>query len=101
GERERELDERVVVEAAEVAARERGAVGARLRPRGVPAVEAADVIGQQAAAVHEHDLERREAVERAAEDQAAGGQRGLEGEADEVVEIVAPEARAGREQERG
>jgi len=38
--------------------------------------------------VHEHDLERREAVERAAEDEAAGGQRRLEGKADEVVEMI-------------
>src|SRR5947209_20240821 len=65
-ERLRPLDERVVVEAPEVAAGKSSAVRARLGPGPMGAVEAADVIGQEPAAVHEHHRERRKPVERAA-----------------------------------
>ena len=84
-ERRRELHERVVVEAAQVRARQRRAVGPRLRAHRVAAVEAADVIRQEAAAVHEHDVEVREAVERPSEDEATRRQGRLERIADEVV----------------
>jgi hypothetical protein len=66
----------------------------------VSAVEAADVIRQKPAAVHEHDGEGGETVERAAQDQAGGRQGRLERIADQVVQVVAPEPLDRLEQER-
>ena len=94
------LDERVVEKAAEIAAGQSGVVHARLRPRLVRAVEAADVIGQEAAAVNQHDREPGEPVERAAEDQARGRQGRLERIADQVMQVVAPESLDGLEEKR-
>ena len=99
-ERGGELHERVVVEAAQIGARQRCAVAPRLGPRRVAAVEAADVIRQEATTVDQHDVERGKSVERAAQDQAAGGQGRLERIADEVVQVVTAEALDGFEEER-
>src|SRR5439155_927720 len=90
-ERLRPLDERVVMEAPEVAAGKSSAVRARLGPGPMGAVEAADVIGQEPAAVHEHHRKRRKPVERAAENEAGRRQGRLERIADQVVQVVAAE----------
>src|SRR5204862_6653735 len=87
-----EMDERAVVEAAQIGARQRCAVAPRLGPRRVAAVVAADVIRQEATTVDQHDVERGKSVEGAAQDQAASGQGRLERIADEVVQAVTAEA---------
>src|SRR4029450_8651343 len=85
------LDERVVAEAPEIATGKAGVVHARLRPRLVRAVEAADVIRQKSAAVNEDHGELGKSVERAAQNQARRGKGRLERVADQIVQVVAPE----------
>ena len=59
------------------------------RPAHVPAVqEAPGLIGHEAAAVGEADLERRMALQHAAEHQARGGDGGIERIADQIVEVI-------------
>src|SRR5262249_56455670 len=96
-ERGRDVNERVVVEAPQIGAGQRRAIASRLGSRRVATVEATDVIGQEAAAVHQHDVERGKPVERAAQDQAAGGEGRLERIAGEVVQVVSAEALDGLE----
>ena len=88
------------MEAAEITAGQAGAVRPRLRPRLVSAIEAADVIGQESAAMHEHtsSAEKRSSVPPKIE--TPGGQRGLERIADQVVQVVTSEALDGLEHER-
>ena len=50
-------------------------------------VEAADLIGQMAAAVDQHQIEARQFVEGAGEDQPGGADRGLPGVALKIGQI--------------
>src|SRR5262249_61680965 len=59
GERRRKLHQGVVVEPAQVSARKRGPVGTGFGPWHGPAVEAADVIRQEAPTLDQHDLQWR------------------------------------------
>src|SRR6202035_5274318 len=71
-----------------------------LRPH-LPAVRpAAGLIGNEAAAMHQADLQRGMALEHAAEYQAGRRDGGVERIADEIVEIVGAQALGGTDIDR-
>src|SRR6266850_6207411 len=87
--------DRVVREPSEIGVERTLRDALRLRPHLLPVGEPADEVRQGAAGMRQADLELREPVEHAAEDEVRGGDGGVERVAEEVVEVVAPQPVAG------
>ena len=79
----------VVPDAAEIVGRLRGHPATFGELDRVALLEPADEIGEGAAAVRRDELQVREAIEEAVEDQPDEGERGVEHEADGPAEVVA------------